>query len=249
MSDLVPITEPNDLPEAKKSDTLSKSGLKVQVQEALKKYKDQICASVPKHLDVEVAWGMICSEFRHRPELCACTPLSVIESVERAMSQGLYMGGGDGMAHAYFIPFKNRREETVKCTLMYSYRGLIHLARLGGMPSFSVRLVHEGDQFSFEFGPVDVWSLVPSKDPQRASRPVTHVVFSTVIDGMVVMDVMTAEQVNEHAAKFSQNSHKEDSLWKTNWAAMAMKTIIRRVLQSGRVPLTPKFQELIGESV
>ena len=55
---------------------------------------------------------------------------------------------------------------------------------------------------------------------------------------------MSREDIDAHKEKFSPGWDRKDSAWETNWEAMALKTVIKKPIMDGRVPIASEYQRL-----
>lgn len=88
----------------------------------------------------------------------------------------------------------------------------------------SGRAVHEGDEFAYSYGLNEDLRHVPCAKPGK----LTHVyMIANFKDGGHYFQVMNADEI-EAAAKRSPSYGKAVSPWKSDYEAMAKKTVIRR---------------------
>lgn len=83
----------------------------------------------------------------NKPTLANCYPPSVAKAALNCAVIGLMPG--DAMGHAYFIPFKNKRERgREEAQLIVGYRGYLDLAfRSGFLASSHPEVIVEGEEF------------------------------------------------------------------------------------------------------
>lgn len=113
---------------------------------------------------------------------------------------------------------------------------MISLAHRSGL-YVQAHEVHENDDFEVEYG----------LDPKLLHKPVfknrgTVVAYYGVWkdkEGNFGFEVMSREDVEAHARKYSQSYGKGFSPWKTNFDEMAKKTVIKKALKYA--PLTTEF--------
>lgn len=133
----------------------------------------------------------------------------------------------DGLGRAYILPYgnKNYRTGQKEATLIIGYKGMIDLARRSGqIRDISARAVHDGDEFTYSYGLNEDLRHVPCAKPGK----LTHVyMIANFKDGGHYFQVMNADEI-EAAAKRSPSYGKAVSPWKSDYEAMAKKTVIRR---------------------
>lgn len=166
------------------------------------------------------------------PVLLRCTPESLYKAIITAARYGLEIGGS--LAQAYIVPYKDRAQ------LIIGYRGLIALVlRTGAATQVVAEAVREGDTFDRTMGIGGKITHIASKAPDRDEKPITHVYCQYLLaNGNIVEDVMTRSEVNRHAELYSKAASKADSPWNTAWLQMALKTVLRRPVLRGLVPVT-----------
>ena len=117
-------------------------------------------------------------------------------------------------------------------------RGLIDLAyRSGEVKSIQAHEVYENDVFEYEYGLEPKLKHVPAKT-NRGNVTHYYAVFTTK-DGGFGFEVMSIEDITEFARKFSKSFNSATSPWKTNFDAMAKKTVLKQLLKYA--PLKTEF--------
>ncbi|MCC6642755.1 MAG: recombinase RecT [Deltaproteobacteria bacterium] len=186
----------------------------------LQRMAPEIARAVPKHINPDRMVRIALTSLRMSPALMKCTPASFLGCVMSAAQLGLEIGGP--FAHAYLIPYKT------ECTLVVSYRGMIELARRSGLVSAIYAYdVREGDRFSYTLGLNPNVEHVPSADPNREDKKISHVyAVAKLKDAEPMFVVLTWAQV----LKYRNRSRAKDSgPWVTDTTAMALKTAVRRL--------------------
>jgi recombination protein RecT len=166
------------------------------------------------------------------PTLLTCSPESIYAAMLESARLGLEIGGA--MPHAYLVPYKGKAQFQV------GYRGMIELViRSGSAKDVNIEYVHEGDTFQREMGIHGKWTHIANNDPKRESNPITHVYVEFLLpDDRIKRHVMTTEEINDHAARYSQAVNAKDGPWKTAWKAMAAKTVIKQPILRGLLPIS-----------
>jgi recombination protein RecT len=211
---------------------------KADLAELLTRMQPEIARAVPKHVNPDRMVRIALTSLRMNPDLLKCTPASFLGGVMSAAQLGLEIGGP--LALAYLIPFKT------ECTLVVSYRGMMNLARRSGMvQAIYAYDVREGDRFSYKLGLNPDIDHEPSGDAAREEKPITHVyAVAKLKDGEPIFTVLTRAQVE----RYRQRSRAKDSgPWITDYAAMALKTAVRRLFtwlpQSSEMALASALDE------
>lgn len=197
--------------------------------------KRLLALAVPRHLTVDRLLRVAVSSIRRTPALLDCTPMSLLNCVVQASQLGLEVGGGLG--HAYLVPFKR------EATLILGYKGLMDLSRRSGVVStIEAIAVCEGDTFRWERGLKPVLKHIPGAGDRTDPGKVTHVYgILRLRDGGVQFDVMTTGEVE---AIRERSRAKDDGPWITDWTAMALKTVLRRLLKYA--PVSVEVQRAVA---
>ena len=192
----------------------------------LKKSWPRISAVMPKHMSSERMFQLAMSCYNQTPKLNQCSPQSVLSCLMKCSALGLEPSAVDGLGRAYILPFFNKNTGSYEATFLIGYKGEIDLARRSGqIKDISARVVREGDEFEYEYGLTECLRHVPSTEPVDG-RPITHVyMVAHFKDGGHYIDVMSKEEVEE-VRKRSKSPN--NGPWKSDWPAMARKTVIRR---------------------
>lgn len=149
-------------------------------------------------------------------QLQECTPVSIMSSALRAATLRLSCDPSTGQA--YLIPFKNQ------CTLIVGYKGLKDMAlRTGKYRHLNVGRVYNGEQV-LEDRLKGIHSIVGSKIDDTV---IGYILYFELLTGYSKTFYMTVEELQDHALEYSKGIGRDDSLWKTNFDAMAKKTLVR----------------------
>lgn len=133
------------------------------------------------------------------------------------------------LGQAYLIPYRNKG--VLECQFQLGYKGLIDLAyRSGEVSVIQAHTVYEKDRFDFEYGLHPKLEHIPTKEKDKGKPVWFYAVFNTK-DGGYGFEVMSVEDINAHAEKYSKNFNSSYSPWKTNFEEMAKKTVLKRVLK------------------
>lgn len=198
-----------------------------QMKQLLEKSWPRIAAVMPQEMSEKRLYQMYVSTINREPQLASCSVESVLSCFMRCTSLGLEPSNVDGLGRAYILPYgnKNYRTGQKEATLIIGYKGMIDLARRSGqIRDISARAVHEGDEFTYSYGLNEDLRHVPCAKPGK----LTHVyMIANFKDGGHYFQVMNADEI-EAAAKRSPSYGKAVSPWKSDYEAMAKKTVIRR---------------------
>lgn len=160
---------------------------------------------------------IVLSAFRTTPKLMECTRTSLANALMNSAALGLEPNGPLG--EAYLIPYKDT------CQFIIGYRGLLTLARRSGqIVEVTAQVVREKDDFEYEFGSNRVLRHKPAEG-ERGDVTMVYA-YAHLKDGGFAFEVMSVADVESLRARGNERGH---SPWKTDWEAMAKKTVLRRL--------------------
>lgn len=206
------------------------NGVAKQQQPTLKnlivKMEGQIAKALPKIMTPERFTRMVFTAISKNPKLENCTPNSFLGAMMQAAQLGLEPN--TPLGQAYLIPFKNKGVMEVQFQI--GYKGLIDLAyRSKEVTDIFAGCVHENDNFDYELGLNPVLKHKPTLK-NRGEVILYYAVFHTKSGGYG-FEVMSKEDIINHAKKTSQSYSKESSPWNKYFDEMAKKTVLKRALK------------------
>lgn len=183
--------------------------------------------AVPGIISPERFTRVVMTAISNNPELENCTPQSFCGAMMQAAQLGLEPNTVTG--EAYLIPFRNHGK--TECQFQLGYKGLIELARRSGeIISIEARTVYENDAFDYEYG----WEPHLRHKPALTNRgePIAFYALYKTRDGGGSFEVMSIEDVKEHAERYSQSYRNgRMSPWQTDFKAMSKKTVLKQLLK------------------
>ena len=215
------------------------------VASLIDKMKPQMALALPKHINAERMARIVLTEIRRVPKLADCGRDSLLGAVMTCSQLGLEPG--NGLGHAYLLPFDKRQKvngswQTVgtDCQLIIGYRGMIDLARRSGqIVSLSARAVYERDRFAYRYGLDETIEHVPA-DGDRGDKLVFVYAVAKLRDGGVQFEVMSRAEVEKVRAG---SKAKDSGPWSTHFEEMAKKTVIRRLFKY--LPVSIEMQRAV----
>lgn len=193
-----------------------------------------LSTALPRGVDAPRYMRMLVNAVIKNPKLLEYDRPSLLVSMMNAAETGLE--ADPALGQVYFVPRKGK----VACQI--GYKGFIQLAyRSDKIASIDAGCARDGDDFSFELGsdptikhrmgtkrgePTHVWAVVRTKDGGR------------------MCDVMLAGEVNAIRDRCSDSAKSGFSPWKSDWEAMAKKTVLRRLLKLA--PISTELGRAIG---
>lgn len=200
--------------------------------------------ALPSVITKERFSRMILTALSSNPQLQECTPESFCASM--MLSAQLGLEPNTPLGQAYLLPFKNRRGNNyvTECQFILGYRGMVDLAqRSGRIKNIEARTVYSKDEFSYQYGLHPDLIHVPFKGQDKGTPEYFYAVFHTIDDGFG-FEVMSKEEVEAHAKRYSKSYNSKFSPWSTNFEAMAQKTVLKRVLKFA--PLSTEINRVIS---
>lgn len=203
------------------------------------KMEGQIAKALPSVLTPERFSRIVMTAVSSTPKLAETTPQSFLGAMMTAAQLGLEPN--TPLGQAYLLPYKNKG--VLECQFQIGYKGLIDLAyRSGQVSIIQAQAVRENDEFSYEYG---LEPKLTHKPALRDRGEVTcyYAMFRTK-DGGFGFEVMSKEDIQAHAERFSQSYGSDFSPWKTSFDAMAKKTVLKQVLRYA--PLKSDFVKAVA---
>lgn len=198
---------------------------KFDLNDFFQKQKNQIKAALPSHLTPERMLRVCLTEIRKNERLSMCTPISLIGSIIQTSQLGLEPG--NGLGHAYLIPYENKKKGVYECQFMIGYRGMLDLARRSGqISSISAHEIYENDLFEFEYGIEEKLKHIPFRG-ERGELIGVYAIAKLKGDSYQ-FEVMWIDEV-EKIRKQSRSSN--NGPWVTHYVEMVRKTAIRRLFK------------------
>lgn len=188
----------------------------------LKRMGPQIQRALPKHMDADRIARIALTAVRATPKLLECDQMSFVAALMQSAQLGVEPN--TGLGQAYLIPYGNQVQ------FQLGYKGLIDLSvRSGQYKAIYAHEVYKEDEFSFAYGLHKDLVHVPSTNPE--GEPIGYYAVYHLKNGGYDFVYWTKERIEKHAKAFSQAYKSNKSPWKTNYDAMAKKTVLKEVLK------------------
>ena len=190
------------------------------IESLMAKFVPGMAQVLPKHITPDRMARLALSALRNTRRLADCDKSSFFGSLLQAAQLGLEPN--TPLQQAWLLPYGR------ECKLVIGYQGMLDLLRrTGEVSNLQAHIVREGDVFEREMGLEPKLRHVPSDDPDREDRPMTHVYCVVAFkDGSTQREVMSRGQVDA-IRKRSRSSG--NGPWATDYGEMAKKTVIRRM--------------------
>lgn len=158
-------------------------------------------------------------------DLMECTPSSVFNSVMRAAA--LRLSCDPAMKQAHIVPYYNKKLGKREAQFIPGYVGLNQMAmRTGKYRVLNCSYIREGQIID-----IDELTGVPHIHGQRTGDAILgYFHYFELFDGFKHILYMTVAELKAHGEKYAASN----PLWKTNFDAMARKTVTRlHLLRNG----------------
>ncbi|MEG2635543.1 MAG: recombinase RecT [Acinetobacter sp.] len=130
-------------------------------------------------------------------------------------------------------------QKTVEAQFQLGYKGFVQLAqrsgqfeRIAAVPVYEGQLLTANPLLGYEWD----WSIKPQ------GQPIGYVAFFKLINGFTAELYMTKAEIEKHAGNYSQAFKSGYGVWKDNFEAMALKTVLKLLL-SKQAPLSIDMQK------
>lgn len=214
----------NLIQKAQAENKLKSQGAKPTMQQYIKQMEGEIRKALPSVLTPERFTRITLSALSSNPRLQECTPQSFLGAMMTAAQLGVEPN--TPLGQAYLIPFKNHG--VMETQFQLGFKGMIDLAyRSGEISTIQAHVVYANDRFSYSFGLNPTLEHIPAT-ADRGEPTHVYAVFRTK-DGGFGYDVMSMDDVRQHAKKYSKSYG--NGPWQTNFEEMAKKTVLKRVLK------------------
>ena len=158
-----------------------------------------------------------------------CDPQKVAMECLKAASLNLPLVKGLGFA--YVVPYGSTP------TFIVGYRGMIQLAQRSGQYRFlNADAVYEGEAVRVN----RLTGQMEISGTKASDRAIGYFAYFQLTNGFEKYLYMTVEEVNAYAKKYSKAYNSGP--WKTEFDAMAKKTVLRRILKYG--PMSTDMQNV-----
>ena len=196
------------------------------MQSYIKSMEGEIKKALPSVITPERFTRIVLSAISVNPKLGNCTPASFLGAMMTSAQLGLEVN--TPLGQAYVLPYMNKG--VMEAQFQLGYKGLIDLAyRSGEVEVIQAHVVYENDHFECEYG-LDPKLTHKPAERDRGEPVKVYAVFKTKSGGFG-FEVMSMEDVRNHAAKYSKAYGSGFSPWKTSFEEMAKKTVLKRVLK------------------
>ena len=176
--------------------------------------------------------------------LSKAEPMSILNAA--CMAATLNLPINNTLGFAYIVPYNNKKKIegqdvwVTEAQFQLGYKGFIQLAqrtgqfkRLVSVPVYESQLISKNPITGYQFN----WDIEPGTD----ELPIGYYAYFELLNGFTADLYMSSKQLEEHGKRYSQTFKKGFGVWKDNFEAMALKTVMKLLL-SKQAPLSIEIQ-------
>lgn len=169
----------------------------------------------------------VVSATKANPKLLVADPRSVLSSAVIAATLDLPINSNLGFAH--IVPYKGSAQ------FQMGWKGFVQLAiRSGQYQTMNAADVYADEledwnpiTGSFKLADKKSWK---QRDAGETDKIIGYVAFFRTLNGFEKYLFMTKDQIKRHGKKFSKSFDSDAGQWTLNFAAMALKTVMKLLL-------------------
>lgn len=198
----------------------------MSIKDMIQTLQPEIKRALPSVLTPERFTRMALSALNNTPKLAECSQMSILAALMNAAQLGLEPN--TPLGQAYLIPYQNKGK--LECQFQIGYKGIIELVyRNPLVQTIQAQAVYENDEFEYELGLNSRLFHRPALH-DRGEVTLFYALFK-LANGGYGFEVMSKEDMEAFAKRYSKAVASEYSPWKTNFEDMAKKTVIKQVLK------------------
>lgn len=173
-----------------------------------------------------------------------CDPKNVVMEALKAASLKLPINKQLGFA--YIIPYKDNKTGQYVPTFQLGYKGYIQLAmRTGAYKYINADVVYEGELIKQD---KLTGEIVIDPSQKKSDKVIGYFAYIETLNGFRKALYMSVEEIIEHAKRYSKNYSSKNSVWATDFDAMALKTVLRLLLSKYGI-MSIEMQTAIAEDM
>lgn len=193
----------------------------------------QFATALPKHINSDRFVRIAITTIRQNPKLAQCNQESLLGALMVSAQLGLEPGV---LGQCYLIPYGR------ECQFQIGYKGMIELLRRSGqLKDIYAYSVYENDEFEMTYGLNR--DLKHKPNLQDRGNFIGCYCVAVLKDDARAFEYMTKEEIEAHGKKFSKTYG--NGPWKTDFEAMAHKTVVKKMLKW--LPVSMEFLEMANK--
>jgi recombination protein RecT len=155
-----------------------------------------------------------------------CDPKNVVMEALKAASLKLPINKQLGFA--WIVPYRDGKTGQYIPTFQLGYKGYIQLCmRTGAYRYINADVVYEGELVKHDKLTGEI-EIDPTK--RTSDKKIGYFAFIETLNGFRKTLYMTVDEVTKHAQQYSKSYSSKNSVWATDFDAMALKTCLRLLL-------------------
>jgi recombination protein RecT len=222
------------------------NGKKDTFKDYMQKLAPTFQSVMPKGFTSERLVQMAISARNQTPKLAECDMSSFLSCCLRCASLGLEPSAVDGLGNAYILPYKDKSGKML-AQFQLGKNGMLELVKRSGLVStIRTQCVYEGDDFDYyeDEGGLH-FHYRPNLEAPHGEANLKLVYLSAHMkDGGSVFLAMSKNEVDEIKKRSKAQSFGP---WKTDYEAMAEKTVIRRAFNRGLLPRSVEVARVVSQ--
>ena len=193
----------------------------------------QFATALPKHINSDRFVRIAITTIRQNPKLAQCNQESLLGALMVSAQLGLEPGV---LGQCYLIPYGR------ECQFQIGYKGMIELLRRSGqLKDIYAYSVYENDEFEMAYGLNR--DLKHKPNLQDRGNFIGCYCVAVLKDDARAFEYMTKDEIEAHGKKFSKTYG--NGPWKTDFEAMAHKTVVKKMLKW--LPVSVEFLEMAAK--
>ncbi len=211
------VTNPEDKKNLKPIDRLknilSEKSVQQQFEAVLKENANAFVASL---IDL----------YNYDKTLQMCSPKYVVMEALKAASLKLPINKQLGFA--WIVPYKDGKTGQYIPTFQLGYKGYVQLCmRTGAYKYINADVVYEGELVKYDklTGAIEI-----DTEKRKSDKKIGYFAYIETLNGFSKTLYMSIEEVTKHAKQYSKSYGSKNSVWTTDFDAMALKTCLRLLL-------------------
>jgi recombination protein RecT len=172
-------------------------------------------------------------------KLQQCTPDSILKALMESARYGLEPNSP--LSEAALVPYGDKVE------FLIEYRGLLKLAWNSGLVmSIDFDKICEHDEWRYTKGDKGVFFHQPTFDAR--GKALAYYACATIKGGGIARTVMSTTEIKQHGKQFSKSYSSASSPWQTDFDAMAIKTVLRQLIDKKLPKSTTQVGQLLADA-
>jgi recombination protein RecT len=155
-----------------------------------------------------------------------CDPKNVVMEALKAASLKLPINKQLGFA--WIVPYRDGRTGQYIPTFQLGYKGYIQLCmRTGAYKYINADVVYEGELVKHDklTGEIEI-----DPEQRKSDKKIGYFAFIETLNGFRKTLYMSIDEITKHAQQYSKSYSSKNSVWATDFDAMALKTCLRLLL-------------------